>query len=201
MIELKAITKSFGNKQVLQNFSYTFEKGRTYCLFGKSGCGKTTLLNIIAGILKPDAGQVNINKNSKVRMVFQEPRLLPWRNVIENICISGSDSNSAMELLKAFSLKGEAYNYPDSLSGGMCRRISIARALNDKPDILLLDEPFSGLDEDMSLKTISLIKEKMKDKTIICVTHDKQLALQFSDIILFLSDSKMEIVNEFKVDG
>lgn len=200
MLKINNLTKSFGTKNVLKDFSYNFEKGKTYCLFGKSGCGKTTLLNIIAGIIKPDSGKVIIDKNTKVRMVFQEPRLLPWRNAIDNICISGSDKDQAMSLLEAFALEGDAFNYPDSLSSGMCRRVAIARALNDNPDILLLDEPFSGLDLAMSDKAIQLIKETMEGKLIIFVTHNKSEALKLSDKILFLSDKQMEIENDFKVN-
>ncbi|MBQ2676643.1 MAG: ABC transporter ATP-binding protein [Clostridia bacterium] len=184
MIRLNNISKSFGDKLLFKDFSYNFDTG-IICITGESGCGKTTLLNIIAGLVAPDEGAVTAD-GGKLRMVFQEPRLLDWCTVLQNVCIKSDDKIRASELLENLMLQNEENSYPDKLSGGMRQRVAIARALCDNPDILLLDEPFNGLDEATVQTAINVIKENMQGKLVICVSHNLDIVEQIADKIIKL---------------
>ena len=172
MLRLENVSKAFGEKTVLADFSYAFEKGKSYAVTGPSGVGKTTLLRLICGLIRPDSGRVEVPGGTRVRAVFQEDRLLPWRSVLKNVTLENGDETHARELLSALGLESEADSLPASLSGGMSRRVAIARALCAEPDVLLLDEPFNGLDDEMKARTAALIFDKMKGKTVIVITHD-----------------------------
>jgi len=175
MIKLTNICKSFGEKLVLQDFSYNFPKNGVVCISGASGCGKTTLLRIIASLEKADAGKVEIN--GKISFLFQENRLLPWLNTFENVAcvLKGSKSEKSSTVLSLLSLVGledVKCEKIQNLSGGMKRRVAFARAIAPKPDILLLDEPFTGLDDETKQKLYECIKEYSKEHLVILVTHD-----------------------------
>ena len=135
---------SFGDKKVLDRFSAEFGPGIT-CLTGPSGYGKTTLLHTIAGLIVPDSGEIT-GRPEKVSLMFQDDRLFPWMNALQNIAVVCDDEARAMQYLKAVELEQEASSMPSSLSGGMRRRIALARALAYSGEILLLDEPFKGMD-------------------------------------------------------
>ena len=147
---------SFGEKKVLDHFTADFGSGIT-CLTGPSGYGKTTLLHTIAGLIIPDSGQI-IDRPQKVALMFQDDRLFPWMNALQNIMIVCDDEESAMHWLKAVELEKEATSMPSSLSGGMRRRIALARALAYNGDILLLDEPFKGMDLPLVERLAPLIR-------------------------------------------
>lgn len=171
MLELSHVGKSFGPKTILQDCSACFSRG-IYAVTGPSGAGKTTLLRIIAGLEKHTG---TVTGAGRISYLFQEPRLFPWYTAEENVAIV-SDDNTAHTLLTAVGLKREYLAYPSQLSGGMQRRVALARALAAPFDTLLLDEPFAGLDEKTAQSVLSLIWENAQGKTVLLVTHDRYLA-------------------------
>lgn len=176
MIEVKNISKSFGEKTVLQNVSFKIEKGECVALMGKSGVGKTTLLRIIAGLDKADSGEVIIQPDTKKTFVFQENRLLEHKSVLENILAVAPDEKRALYFLERTKLLPDKDKKAGLLSGGMKRRLSIARALAFGGDIYYLDEPLRELDENTLNEITALIKEEIQDKTAILITHDESTA-------------------------
>ena len=188
MVRFENVTKAFGDKTVLSGFSYEFADGVRYVVTGSSGVGKTTLLRLICGLLRPDEGRVEVAEGARVRAVFQEDRLLPWRTVLGTVKLEDGAEAEARELLSELGLADEADAYPAALSGGMSRRVAIARALCAKPDVLLLDEPFNGLDPDMKARAAALIFARMKGKTVITVAHDAESVAEYTDETLTLSE-------------
>lgn len=183
-MKIDNITKRYGEKTVFDNFTLNLPDNKTAALFAPSGKGKTTLLRIIADLEKPDSGSVIFSKPEKISYVFQEDRLLPFCSVLENIKFIGADEETALRLIEAVGLKGEENSLPDTLSGGMKRRASIARALAC-PDysLLLLDEPFNGLDENTKMMLKELIKKETQGKTCILITHSEEDAAALADDI------------------
>lgn len=184
MIKLENISKSYGDRAVLTDFSLSADIGERICLVGASGCGKTTLLHIIAGLEMADGG--NIRVSDAVAIMFQEPRLLPWKSAIENIAavLPKNTRVPAIELVKrhlsAVGLAAEAEKMPDSLSGGMAQRVALARffAFADVTgaQLLLLDEPFSALDKATADDMLSLLDKFSEGKTLVLVAHDESHA-------------------------
>lgn len=174
MIKLTNVEFSYDKKKkVLDNFSLEIKNGDKICLFGESGCGKTTIINLIMGLLKATKGKIEISKNLRASVVFQENRLFPFMTVLENITFLGADENTANDNLRALGI--EEYKDEDIsvLSGGIERRVAIARALSQKFDYLVLDEPFTGLDMENIEKATKRILEVAGDKPIILITHSK----------------------------
>ena len=176
MIDFKDITLAYGGETVLQDCSLRVAQGQRIALMGPSGCGKTTLLNIAAGLLPAEGAEVH----GTVSYVFQEPALFPWLTAAENINAVLSDTPATLpranEWLGAVGLADCADKYPHQLSGGQKQRVSIARALAYGGDILLLDEPFRGLDEDTRQQIADLICRTWQGKTLLLATHDPQEA-------------------------
>lgn len=170
MIGLKNVTFSYGTDPVLQAFSLELQQGEKVCLFGPSGCGKTTILHLLAGILRPQKGKVD---TLPAAMVFQEDRLLPWMTVLENVAVILNDEvqDTAAFWLDAVGLAHVKNEMPAALSGGMRRRVAIARALAKGGDLLLLDEPFSGLDAENRQRCVDLIQKRFSSSTVVLVTH------------------------------
>ncbi len=171
MLELSHICKSFGEKPVLRDFCACIPEG-IHGVVGPSGVGKTTLLRIIAGLEKYSG---TVKGAGRISFCFQEPRLLPWYTAEKNVSLV-SDRDTARALLAAVGLGGDFSAYPAQLSGGMQRRVSLARALAVPFDTLLLDEPLAGLDDDTAKIAYKLIRERAQGKTVLFVTHDRALA-------------------------
>ena len=181
-IVINSLSKKYGEKEVIKNFSARIKDGSVLSVMAPSGGGTTTLLRILAGLETADKGYIEGLENKKVSMVFQEDRLCNDLNAITNIrIICGKKNNGPKgitdsriydELEKA-GLKGNEKYPVRELSGGMRRRIAIVRALMADYDILILDEPFAGLDWENKKRMADYIKEKSKGKTVILVTHDK----------------------------
>ncbi len=173
-MKLKNISKSFGDKSVLNNLSADFANGFRVCIMGASGSGKTTLLNIIMGLIKPDSGEI-IDAPNQISAVFQEDRLCePYSAVANVLAVTGKEisEEKIVSLLGELKLEGSEYLPVSTLSGGMRRRVALARALLAKGDMLILDEPFKGLDEETRRVVIDVINRYTKGKTLIVSTHD-----------------------------
>ena len=147
MLKLEKISLKYGDNTVLHDLSYEFEEGKLTAILGESGVGKTTLLNIIAGLLKPSSGRMT-NTHERISYVFQDPRLFDWMTATENVSTVSNDT-LAVEMLTLMGLEDSLDKYPAELSGGMKQRVSLARALAYSPDLILLDEPFKGLDPEL----------------------------------------------------
>lgn len=171
-MRLEHITKTFAGRRVLDDLTYEFDKGIT-AITGPSGVGKSTLINIAAGLVKPDAGRVVREKN-KMSLVFQEDRLIENITAPENLCfVAGKGALAdARLLLSELGLTDDLERPVSKFSGGMKRRVAIARALIVNPDVLLMDEPFRGLDESSRANAARIICAR-GIPTIIFVTHDR----------------------------
>lgn len=219
VLEIKSLHKQFTEEDgtpftVLDGIDLKVQDGEFSSIMGPSGCGKSTLLNILAGIVSMDNGEIRHDGtpvspgNLPIGYVFQEPRLLNWRTVGENIEIvlnatgvpESQHERRIEETLDTVGLRDERDSYPLRLSGGMRQRVGIARALSIDPAILLMDEPFSSLDEltarNLRRDLIDLWEET--EKTILFVTHDISEAVYLSDSITFL-DTNGQVFNEATV--
>lgn len=205
-IEFKNISKHFGGKRVLEQFNLKIPRAEISCLLGQSGIGKTTLLNILAGIVQPDQGAVLTPEYFKVSYLFQDSLLLPWMTVQQNICYLMAErftraekKNMADRLIKKMELEGFGNHYPAELSGGMARRTALARALAMEASLLIMDEPFASLDADMKSRMIATVKEntERQSQTVLLVTHDIQVAKQIGDhIFMAKKDSQGHLMVE-----
>ena len=175
MYELKHIDFSYGDKLVLKDFSLSLPQKGVVCLFGSSGLGKTTVLRLIAGLEKPKNGSLEGFENKRITFIFQEDRLHPWRTAKENVALALGNTTEAKEkalaVLSSLGLENDADRYPDEMSGGMCRRVAAARALAPESDIILADEPFTGLDEENRRVLAAALREKAKNELVVVVTH------------------------------
>jgi len=178
-------------RPVLRGLRLALARGEAGAVLGPSGCGKTTLLRIIAGLDRGFSGRVTLPAHSRLGMVFQEPRLLPWRSVEDNIRIAAplARAEEVAALLEAFGLAGHALHFPGRLSLGLARRAALARALAIKPDLLLLDEPLVSLDAAMALSLRARIARLIDEThvTTLIVTHDLSEAIALADRIFLLS--------------
>ncbi len=187
MITFKDVTFSYkGSKEkVLENFSLKIGAGDRVHISGVSGRGKTTLLRLIMGLEKPKKGSILVEENAKISVVFQENRLIPYISVKDNIALF-SGEEIATELLEKLGLSEYAQQNVSALSGGMKRRVALARALSREFDILLLDEAMNGLDDATKATVAQVINEYTRGKTLVTVTHNKAEAdmLQAKEIYL-----------------
>ncbi len=179
MIEAKGISKAFGKHQVLGDVSLKAEKGEWLCFFGRSGCGKTTLISILAGLLQSDSGRIEL-KSKRISFAFQDDRLLEWRSAEENLLFvllsyykKDAAIGRAAYWLKKLGLYECRNKKPGQLSGGMRRRLNIARSLSIEPDILFLDEPFAFLDSENIEIIRGCVKEAvtLRQTTVLMVSH------------------------------
>lgn len=180
-ITVTGLEKSFGEKKVLDHFSYLFQDEKITCIMGESGCGKTTLIRILMGLLKPDKGNVEGMEGKRISAVFQEDRLCENLSAMANVkmvCDKKVGKDEILIMLKQAGLLSSANQPVHELSGGMKRRVAIVRALMAEYDILYLDEPLKGLDPDTKAGIVQLILEKTKGKTVIMITHgDEEAAM------------------------
>jgi NitT/TauT family transport system ATP-binding protein len=178
-------------RRALADLRLTLKRGEVGAVVGPSGCGKTTLLRIVAGLDRDFAGTVMLPAHGRLGMVFQEPRLLPWRGVADNIHIAAPRASRAEieALLQALGLAGHADHFPRQLSLGLARRAALARALAIKPDLLLLDEPLVSLDATLALELRDLLSRLFDEThvTTLIVTHDLAEAIALADKIFILS--------------
>lgn len=172
-ITLDRVSRFFDGREVLHNVSLSLPRGGAVCFFGPSGCGKTTLLRLICGLDQPDGGRVNIPKGLRFSCHFQEDRLLPWYTAAENLRLAGVEPGPWLRKIK---LEDAADLYPNELSGGMRRRLSLARALAHESDVLVLDEPVRELDEDAANAMMKLIDQEKGQRLLLLVTHDRAQA-------------------------
>lgn len=191
MTEVHNLSFSFGEKTVFKDFSHVFAENRITALMGPSGVGKTTLLRLIAGLLTPDSGQ--IHADAPLSMLFQEPRLCPRMSISENLrlVLGGKETlPAAMKWLERVHLESDANRHPRELSGGMLQRAALARTLayaeHTACRLILLDEPFKGLDVDLHDEMLSLIKTATAGRTVILVTHDPKDSERLADQVLYL---------------
>ena len=187
-IRVKNIRKAFAGNTVLSDLSFTFEAGSVTCIEGPSGCGKTTLLRILAGLSAPDAGAVERDTDS-IAFVFQEDRLSESFTAVSNIRLVTGRRLPVGEILRHLEELGlrEAADEPvRDYSGGMKRRVAIARAVCYDADILLLDEPFKGLDAELKTKVMDYVRRHSQGKTVILVTHDPAEAAYMGGSVLTL---------------
>ncbi|SHH60887.1 ABC transporter ATP-binding protein [Clostridium grantii] len=194
--------KKYNDLYVLKNLNMEISEQKICAIMGPSGCGKTTLLNIIASIIEKDQGKLIEIEDKKKSYLFQEPRLIPWKTVYENIgfVLKGNynkiKANEIIhETLKDMELEEFKYFYPDKLSGGMRQRVALARAFSYPCDILLMDEPFKSLDLELRYNLmLRFMKMWKKQKpTVIFVTHDIQAAVMLSDYIYILSNKPTKV--------
>jgi NitT/TauT family transport system ATP-binding protein len=206
-IEVKDVSKIFASKDgdvvALKDLSFSIQDGEFLAIVGASGCGKTTLLNLIAGFIRPNAGQIMLQGreiagiNPQCGMIFQQYALFPWKTVQENVEFGMKMKRlpkknrraRATEFIELVGLKGFENSYPHALSGGMKQRVSIARALANDPEVMLLDEPFAALDamtrQVLQEQLVKIYEESRK--TIIFITHSIDEALLLSSRIIIMT--------------
>ena len=188
-IKVDHVSKAYGEQQVLRDLSCVFPEGKTTCIRGRSGCGKTTLLQLLLRLDVPDKGKIEGISDRKLSAVFQEDRLCENLSAASNIRLVCTETISDRELEEAY--KAVALQKPvRELSGGMRRRVSILRALLADSDCVIMDEPLRGLDEKTRTKTIDYILKKTEGKTLIFVTHEEQEAvwLKADKTLKFMKD-------------
>ena len=185
MLAIEDLSFRYGKETVLEGLSFVFPEGSITGLTGASGVGKTTLLHLLCGLKKPSGGRVN--NTLKTAVIFQEPRLFPWLTAYENVlavCHDKAKAERALSLL--FPDETVGGKYPDELSGGMKQRVSIARALAYEPELLILDEPFKGLDAETKRRTIHTVFHSRPGTTFLLVSHEAE-DLALCDSVLRLS--------------
>ena len=202
-ISLHALSKAFGERQVLRGLDLTIEAGEFVVVVGRSGGGKSTLLRLIAGLERPSAGAIAIDgqpvagPQRAARLMFQDARLLPWQRVIGNVGIArGPDwRRHALDALDAVGLADRAEDWPRILSGGQRQRVALARALVSRPSVLLLDEPFGALDALTRVEMHQLLASLWRDHgfTAVLITHDVAEAVALADRVLVLRDGAIAL--------
>ncbi len=174
-IVLRDVSKAFGENRVLSHLSLTLPAGRLTCLQGPSGVGKTTLLRLLAGLETPDSGSVT-GVPQRVAFVFQEDRLCEDFTAVQNVLlVTDAAWNQARvrDRLREIGLEEESLSRPvRDFSGGMKRRVAIVRALCHEGELVLLDEPFKGLDETLKIRVMDVVKRRTAGRTVVCVTHE-----------------------------
>lgn len=189
--------------EILSDFAFRLEAGRIGALIGPSGCGKSSLLRILAGLDRQFEGRV-MRPPGPLSMAFQEPRLLPWRTVEENIRLAAPQigEGELKALVNALGIAAHRKHFPGELSLGLARRVALARAYAVKPALLLLDEPFVSLDAPLALALQNHLAALVADRpvTAVLVTHDVDEAIRLADRIFVLSPRPARVIGEIKVE-
>lgn len=206
MIKLENLCKSYGDNVLFRDLTVNFEEHQIHCILGPSGVGKTTLINIIAGLVTPDRGSVSLPEGSIPSYVFQEPRMLPWYDVYGNLEFVLKEHYPPEErkaiiekYLTMVGLQDYIHSPINALSGGMVQRVSLCRAFAYPANLLFLDEPFKGLDSKLKEGVLdSFIRIYKEDKrTVFFVTHDIDEAILLSDTIYILKNRPAIIAERF----
>lgn len=198
-IDLKNVSKSYGDNEVLRGIDLSIEQGTFTAIVGKSGCGKSTLLRIIAKLEEISTGSVTFtdegNKDPKIRIMFQDDRLIPWKNNLKNIELGAVSKIVAKESLEKVGLIDKEKDWPDQLSGGQKQRIALARALATNPDILLFDEPLGALDALTRIEMQNLIETlwQQQNFTSLLVTHDVTEAVRIADRVIVIDKGVIQL--------
>lgn len=204
MLEISHVKKSFENLPVIEDLCLRIEDREIVALTGPSGCGKTTLLNMISGIEKPDTGEIH-STDTRVSYMFQNTRLLPWKTVFDNIRLVNEEAgrDAVMELIEAVGLAGFENYYPSQISGGMAKRCALARAFHYRGDLLLMDEPFQGLDYGLRMEMLDMTLRIWKERkpSILFVTHEIDEALTVASRIAVLSRRPSHVQKDIKLPG
>ena len=185
MIRMKELCLSFGDKRVLEGFSLEIPKAGITAFTGPSGCGKTTLLRVLGGLTAPDSGRVTGLDPARTAFLFQENRLLPWRSVEQHITdvLPRSRRDEGEKWLSFAELEGEGKRYPADLSGGMARRLALARCAALGGELLLLDEPFTGVDTERRERILRRLREL--GMPVILVSHEAEVLALCDRVIRF----------------
>ncbi len=218
ILELKNVYLSYHTKTseilAVKDLSFSVNKGEFVSIIGPSGCGKTTILSMIAGLISPSSGEILINgekaTSEDIGYMLQKDQLFPWRNIEKNLFLpleikkklNKENKEYVYSLLEKYGLDKFKKSYPDQLSGGMRQRAALIRTLAFKPNVLLLDEPFSALDSQTRLSVSNDVFGilKAEKKTAILVTHDISEAIAMSDVIIVLTNRPAKIKNLIKPD-
>ena len=202
-IESKNVIKRFENTQVLKELNLTINSGEFVCVVGRSGCGKSTFLRLLAGLEKVSQGEITLDGvkingvHPDIRIMFQDSRLLPWRTVIENVALGlpKESYDLAIDALKEVGLENKANEWPANLSGGQKQRVALARALVHKPRLLLLDEPLGALDALTRIEMQTLIERIWQEHkfTVLLVTHDVSEAVILGDRVVLIEEGKITL--------
>lgn len=212
ILRVEQVTKEYNNINIIKDINIYLNQGEFVSILGPSGCGKSTLFNVISGLLKPEQGKVFVNqdevtgKTGVVSYMHQKDLLLPWRNVVDNgilpLEIRGMKKEEArkkvIEMLPVFELEGDQEKYPNQLSGGMKQRVSLLRTYMFSKEIMLLDEPFGGLDAITRLKMQEYLLEVLRkiQGSVLFITHDIDEAIFLSDRIYIINGFPAHIVDE-----
>jgi NitT/TauT family transport system ATP-binding protein len=228
LISFRDVTKVFrrpdggGEFTAVDRLSFDIAKGEIVAVLGKTGCGKSTMFNLLSGLIEPTSGQVKVIGHDpfhefdffrgKIGIVFQNDRLMPWRSAIDNVLLGleildakrEAAMATARQWLERLGLAGHENDYPHALSGGMRQRVSIARAFAVEPEILLCDEPFSSLDEmtarDLRAEFVRLVRQN--HKTAVFITHHINEALEIGDrILVFHRPARIAYEARLDADG
>lgn len=214
ILKVKNLSKKYHTKsgeiEALHNISFEVFEEEFLCIVGSSGCGKSTLLNILAGLENKTDGEIIKKSDLKIGYMLQEDALFPWLNILDNACL-GLEINKLKtkenikyveELLDKYGLKDFKNKYPRELSGGMRQRVALIRTLALKPDILMLDEPFSALDYVSRLSVSEDVANiiKKEKKTVIMITHDIAEAVSLANRVMVLSKRPAKIKNIYTIN-
>lgn len=213
ILEFKNLKKIYHTKQgetlAVDNFSCSINQGEFVSIVGPSGCGKSTILSILCGLDEKSDGEIKMDSHLKIGYMLQQDGLFPWRTILDN-CLLGlelqhnltkENKEYVLHLLETYGLKDFINSYPSSLSGGMRQRVALIRTLATKPDILVLDEPFSALDYQTRLAVSDDVYQiiKKEKKSAIMVTHDLSEAISMSDRVIVLSKRPAIIKNIYDI--
>lgn len=214
ILEFKNLKKRYHTKQgeilAVDNFTYSMNQGEFVSIVGPSGCGKSTILSILCRLDEKSSGEIKMEPNLKIGYMLQQDGLFPWRTILDN-CLLGLELQHTLtketfeyvlHLLETYGLKDFINSYPSSLSGGMRQRVALIRTLATKPDILVLDEPFSALDYQTRLAVSDDVYRiiRQEKKSAIMVTHDLSEAISMSDRVIVLSKRPAVIKNIYDIE-